>query len=278
MSKKLNFIVVGGAKCGTTSLHAMLSQATGISLPLAKDFHFFDDDENYSLGWQWYWDKFDHAELNNSKLLLGEVAANYVYSTKALERIKASSSDVKVIYIIRHPLERAISELHHQARSSQSEVEMFLEQLKNGNGHDSVLFEKIIRRSMHSKWVDSLYTVFDKENVLVLPMNTLNNVEQLNVSLSIFLNHEVSLVKPENKNTRSVSRVRWFDTIIKGDSKIKRCLRPFIPGGEIKRKVRKLLVKLNSQPVKTNDLEAENLIHPYLKTEIEFYETIKKNA
>ena len=46
-SKKLNFIVIGAQKAGTTALYHYLKKHPQIELPAIKELHFFDTNENF---------------------------------------------------------------------------------------------------------------------------------------------------------------------------------------------------------------------------------------
>jgi len=63
-----NFLCAGAAKCGTTSLHAILAEHPQIFLPQRKEIHFFENNGNYSKGLDWYSKYFKNA---NEKKVIG---------------------------------------------------------------------------------------------------------------------------------------------------------------------------------------------------------------
>jgi hypothetical protein len=97
-----NFLCVGTMKGGTTTLHEILKQHPDVLLPSArKELRFFDVDDNYSKGLPWYQEFF--AEHTGQK-------ATYAYREEAPMRIaKDLGSDLKLIFILRHPIDRAYS-------------------------------------------------------------------------------------------------------------------------------------------------------------------------
>ena len=83
---KLDFIICGTQKGGTTALDWYLSQISGIETAKVKEVHFFDN-ENVC------WDQPDYSMLNahfnwdNCSTLRGEATPIYMYWPEAIERI-----------------------------------------------------------------------------------------------------------------------------------------------------------------------------------------------
>jgi hypothetical protein len=103
-----NFLCVGTMKGGTTTLHDLLKQHDEILLPTArKELRFFDVDDNYRKGLQWYEEFF--ADYRGQRAV-GEIAPTYAYREEVPARIaKALGRDVKLIFSLRHPVDRAYS-------------------------------------------------------------------------------------------------------------------------------------------------------------------------
>jgi len=57
-----SFVCVGAQKCGTSSLHDILSNHPDICLPNEKEAHFFYDDKSYEKGLDWYEKFFFHMQ------------------------------------------------------------------------------------------------------------------------------------------------------------------------------------------------------------------------
>ena len=67
-----NLIVIGGLKCGTTSLHHYLNLHPQIAMSRPKELNFFVDELNWELGPEWYASHFDRdAEVR------GETSPHY---------------------------------------------------------------------------------------------------------------------------------------------------------------------------------------------------------
>jgi hypothetical protein len=103
-----NFIVIGAAKCGTTSLAHYLDQHPEVQVSQPKEPNFFDDP-----GWRerldWYRAKFDDAVPRR-----GEASVSYTMFPEACAsvpgRIRELVPDAKLIYLVGDPLERTISQ------------------------------------------------------------------------------------------------------------------------------------------------------------------------
>ena len=104
-----DFLVIGGMRCGTTSLYELLRQQSGIYLPEKKELHFFDRrnpqldrDERYA-------EVFAPARDDQ---LCGEVTPDYLTTMDCDQAIHALIPEVKLIAVLRDPVARVWS--HYQ--------------------------------------------------------------------------------------------------------------------------------------------------------------------
>jgi hypothetical protein len=108
-----DFIIIGAMKCGTSTLAAQLAAQPGIFMTTPKEPNFFSDDEVYARGTAWYKSLFEAADPGDLK---GEASTHYTKLPtypKTLARMTDLLPDVKLIYIVREPVERAISHYIH---------------------------------------------------------------------------------------------------------------------------------------------------------------------
>ncbi|RYG21799.1 MAG: sulfotransferase, partial [Burkholderiales bacterium] len=104
----VNFIVVGVQKAGTTALFDYLGDSPAVALSKVKEVHFFDDETVD-------WAKPDygpyHAQFETADpiALRGEATPIYLYWPHSLERIAAYNPDIRLIVMLRDPVERAWS-------------------------------------------------------------------------------------------------------------------------------------------------------------------------
>jgi len=106
---KPNFLIIGAAKAATTSLSNMLASHPQAAIVQAKEPHFFSYDEVYNLGWDYYQSLYAHCK---DELAIGDASTSYSrirYHPQVVKRILKHAPDVKIIYMVRHPIERMVS-------------------------------------------------------------------------------------------------------------------------------------------------------------------------
>ncbi|NET57414.1 MAG: sulfotransferase [Symploca sp. SIO2E6] len=110
-----NFLIIGAMKCATTLLHDQLALQSGIFMSELKEPNFFSNDEQYSKGMEWYLSHFQPVDIND--YLWGESSTHYTKLPtypQTIERIQKHLPDVKLIYVMRHPIDRLISQYAHE--------------------------------------------------------------------------------------------------------------------------------------------------------------------
>ncbi|MGB3404531.1 MAG: tetratricopeptide repeat protein [Microcoleaceae cyanobacterium] len=134
-----NFIIIGSMKAGTTSLYNYISQHPHFLPCIRKEIDFFSI--RYDKGIDWYLAHFPKVP-KESNFFTGEASTSYLDYPKVPQRLYQHFPDVKLIAILRNPVERAFSHYHHkkkyhpgkEQRSFEEAIgeEMnFLEQLEN---------------------------------------------------------------------------------------------------------------------------------------------------
>jgi hypothetical protein len=99
-----NFLVIGAMKAGTTSLWQYLRRHPGIFMPASKEPSYFA--KHWDLGPDWYRSLFRDA---GDAIAIGEASTDYtkypVYRGVP-ERIRSLLPNVRLIYVIRNPIDR----------------------------------------------------------------------------------------------------------------------------------------------------------------------------
>ena len=106
-----NLIVIGGLKCGTTSLHHYLSLHPRISMSRPKELNFFVAELNWELGPDWYASHFDR-----SAPVRGETSPHYTNLPRfagVAERMRSLIPEARVVYMVRDPVDRMLSHYLH---------------------------------------------------------------------------------------------------------------------------------------------------------------------
>lgn len=109
---KPDFVIVGAMKCGTTVLYDFICESDQVSSAKQKEIHYFS--LNYEKGQSWYDSFFEKGEG-----ITGEASPTYFDEAKTTlipKLIKRDLPGVKVILLVRDPVERAISHYNHYCK------------------------------------------------------------------------------------------------------------------------------------------------------------------
>jgi Sulfotransferase domain len=117
-----DFLIVGAQRCGTTFLYAALVEHPMIAKARRKEVHFFDN--AWAKGLNWYRGCFPSEKKlqrtdwsTGQKMLTGEASPYYLFHPLAPERIQTAFPKVKLIVLLRDPVQRAHSQYLHCHRS-----------------------------------------------------------------------------------------------------------------------------------------------------------------
>ena len=113
------FIMIGAQRCGTTSLFRALTAHPQLMRPLFhKGVNYFD--LNYYRGADWYRSHFPLAEIARRRTarygpaMAFEASGYYLYHPFALERLAGDLPAIKLVAMVRNPVERAFSAYKHE--------------------------------------------------------------------------------------------------------------------------------------------------------------------
>jgi hypothetical protein len=126
-----SFIIIGAQRAGTTSLYRYLTAHPRV-LPAAwKEIHYFD--RSYHRGAAWYRAHFrfvleskDGWHFHRAGTITGEASPEYLFDPRVPERVRRDLPGVKLIALLRNPVDRAIS--HFAMESSERRTELSLEE------------------------------------------------------------------------------------------------------------------------------------------------------
>jgi len=110
-----NFLIIGAMKAGTTSLYHYLRAHPQVFMSSVKELDFFAHEPNRSRSLDWYRRQFAPAEPDS--VAIGEAStiyAKYPRFPGVPERIAVQVPEVRLIYVVRHPIERIRSHYQHQ--------------------------------------------------------------------------------------------------------------------------------------------------------------------
>jgi hypothetical protein len=108
-----DFVIVGAMKCATSTLHDQLARQPGVFMSTPKEPCFFSDEPIWARGEAWYDSLFTAAPEG---ALRGESSTHYTKLPDlphAAERLHARRPDARLIYVVRHPIDRLVSHFIH---------------------------------------------------------------------------------------------------------------------------------------------------------------------
>jgi len=176
----VNFIICGTQKGGTSALDAYLREHPKICMAEKKEVHFFDNESffhNKKTDYSIYHSSF---QSNKSHDLVGEATPIYMYWHGVPRRIWEYKPTMKLIILLRNPVERAFSHWNmEKSRNAEvlpfwsaikSEKERCLEELP----HQHRVYS-YIDRGFYLKQLERIWSYFPKVSTLVLKSEYLNN-------------------------------------------------------------------------------------------------------
>lgn len=110
----VDFIIIGAMKCATSTLHEQLAAQPGVFMSEPKEPCFFSDDPIYAEGIDWYRGLFADAEPHD---LRGESSTHYTKLPtypNTVARMREHAPEAKLVYVIRHPIDRLVSQYVHE--------------------------------------------------------------------------------------------------------------------------------------------------------------------
>jgi hypothetical protein len=113
-----DFVIIGAAKSGTTTLYAYLRQFPTTYVPNQKELEFFSRECNYENGLDWYTSQFAGSI---DAQFCGEASPSYTFYPlfgSVSRRMHDAIPDAKLIYIVRKPVERAFSHYYQRVKSA----------------------------------------------------------------------------------------------------------------------------------------------------------------
>jgi hypothetical protein len=175
-----NFLIVGAAKSGTTSLYRYLRQHPDIFMPEWKELSLFIGD---SFGPLHRAKKPDYYQKAFSKVqnqtAVGEASTAYLFDETAPKLIKEQLGTIRIIILLRDPVAMSYSLYNHQLRKEGETIENFEAALAKveGRRRDPEFKKKCYgwhanyyyyQRALYYQQVKRYMDTFGKDNLLVI--------------------------------------------------------------------------------------------------------------
>jgi hypothetical protein len=193
-----NLIIIGAMKCGTTSLHYYLSRHPQVMMSQPKELDFFAQELNWSKGLDWYTSHFTGVAS-----IYGEASPNYTnypFWGGVPERIAAIIPEVKLIYLVRDPIERAISHYIHAVDAGR-EQRSFAKAVTDTHEHG------YFRRGLYYLQLEQYLSCFSRSQILLIAQEELHAERQKTLEMIFrFLGVDPTFSSEEFRRLRHLSR------------------------------------------------------------------------
>jgi hypothetical protein len=278
MKKTLpNFLIVGAAKCGTTSLHHYLKQHPEILMPRKKKETFFFVTPKSLLGkGPGYFGKnlinnLEHYKnlyadaCNKEYKAIGEACVAYLFFHEtSIENIKKVLDNPKIIIILRNPINRAFSNYLHHARDGLEDLS-FADAIKNQKNRKDKNWwwgYQLTELGFYYKSIKSYIKHFNETKIYLF--DDLRK-DPLILMQDIFNFLEVDpTFAPDTKKKHNVSGIpknKFINTLLKKPNVFKNALKP----------IANLFLSERQKQQMINKINIQNLYKPEMKPETREY-------
>ena len=206
-----NFIIIGAMKCATSTLHEQLALQPGIYMSELKEPNFFSDDDQYAKGTDWYTSHF--SEFANAPHR-GESSTHYAKLPtypNTVQRLQQHLPDAKFIYIMRHPIDRLVSQYVHEwsQRNISVDINRAIEQHPD-----------LISYSQYARQLGPYLEVFGFDRILPVFFERMLSEPQAELErICRFLGYQGTPawsfdLEAQNVSTKRIRKSRWRDAIV----------------------------------------------------------------
>jgi hypothetical protein len=246
---KPDFIIIGAMKSATSTLHTQLAMQSGIFMSTPKEPNYFSDDNVYALGEKWYSSLFSAAEPND---LCGESSTHYTklpdYAL-TIERMAKRLKSPKLIYVMRHPVDRLISHYIHQWSQNviKCDINEAIEQ-----------FEELTAYSCYFRQLEPYIKQYGRENVLPIFTEAISKSPQQQLEyVADFIGYQGYVewkydISEQNVSGQRIRAFKGYSWIV--ESKLMTLLRRTFVPKKIRNKIKEGL-SMQSRP----EIDAEHL-------------------
>ena len=235
-----NYLFIGAAKSATTTFFDILKKHEDIFVPKFKEPHFFNIDENYLKGLDWY-KKTYFKDINNESIII-DFTPTYLYYKLCAERIFDSlGPNVKFVIILRNPVDRAYSHYNHSKRDGH-EFSSFedaiklenerIEKFRDKNDFLSELRCSYISQGLYFEMISAYLKYFDLNNFFIINFESevVQNLDQTLLKLSKFLKLDLSNLDYEiHSNKSGKPKYKLLQNIITNNNLFRKILKMIIP-------------------------------------------------
>jgi hypothetical protein len=191
-----DFIIIGSMKSGTTSLYRWLSTHPDIGMSRDKETDYFVAEKSFARGPDWY-----AAQFTPGRKIYGEASPNYskVDDFQGVPgRIRAALPDVRLIYLVRDPVTRFVSQYRHSW--TMGDIAMSPHELPSTRE-----YAHILNTSRYARQVEAYLAEFEADRLQIVDFDDLVGDPETTLDhLHRFLGagvHRTPMVAVHNENS-----------------------------------------------------------------------------
>jgi len=176
MQRKPDFLIVGAAKSGTTSLCRYLSEYSSIKI-VSERLEFFGEYLNPAFGNLSLKEYLKYFENVADNQIAGEKSVSYLYSYQAIDEIYEINPLMKIVMVLRNPVERAYSDYWHRKRTGVEPLsfEDALKEENNRIANGSRIELHYANYGLYFAHVSAYIEKFGRDNVFVIRFEDLKS-------------------------------------------------------------------------------------------------------
>lgn len=267
----VNAIIIGTQKSGTTSLYYYLKQHPDIYFSEVKEITYFDNDDFYKKGINYF-----HSFFSNYKdqKIIATADVHLLPSATAPERVFKYNPNIKIIVLLRDPVDRAYSAYNYAKKNGWESSDVSF--IKSIEKEEEIRSNKeLIRKNdllyfwngLYHHHLTNWFNYFPKDSFFIFKDEELRNnaavkIKELFKFLGISEHKEINTSKEYNKagNVKSKFVQKY---ILNKETRSKKIIGSFLPSSIkvfIRSKVFKKLIELNKIDKENEPLHAQDRI------------------
>ena len=281
-----NLLIIGAAKSGTTSLHNYLNQHPEVYMCFPKEPHFLINKE---IGAQripkGVLKLEDYKKLfagNEDKKYRGESSVMYLsFPEITIANIKKYlSDDVKIIIMLRNPVERAYSGYQHVKRYNVMETLTFEDALKQTkeryeNTHNMTPASRYLELGMYYKQVKAFSESLKNIHIIIYDDYKASFKEEMKKVFSFL---EIDFLEINSEKKHMVGgwqwKSEWIKKMMTQPNILKNLLKYIFPFKSLRKGIKHFFQKGSVQQVEKINHETEQYLKTYYKNDVKKLERI----
>ncbi len=266
-NKLPTFAIIGAGKSGTTAVHHYLHQHPEVFMSDIKETNFFalegqtrissgKDDPYQMHHYPWSitsFDKYKKLFVDAKESILGETSPMYMYADGVIERMKKYVPNIKLIAILRQPVDRLYSRYMHLARENRTPTKTFEEALDR-----STLWWRrndLIKEGYYYTHLKKFYDSFPNHQIKVFLYDDLKHSPEKTIKEIFQFIGASETFKPNRSIEHNVSgkiKNKYVDKIIGQNSILKSMVQKIAPNVILRLKNSHMAKRILNQMRKKN--------------------------